>query len=307
MINKAPKISVIGDGRVGSVVAYSLLLKELAGEIMLVDYNKNFAEGDALDMLHASAFTRQTDIVAGDYEDTKGSDIVIITASIPMKDIKSRLDLCQGNTELFKDIIPRLVKASPEAVLILISNPLDIMTYIALKISKLAAGKVIGTGTMIDSGRFRALVASEARICPDEIHAFILGEHGDSQFPAFSSAEVGGRRFRDRSKDKLKELFDQTVKGGYAVMQKKGFTNYAIAMATATLVDSIVNDRKKIYPVSTLINDYHGFSDLCISVPAVIGRNGVERVVDMEFTPEEEAAFKKSARMLQDINGSIKF
>ena len=147
MINKAPKISVIGDGRVGSVVAYSLLLKELAGEIMLVDYNKNFAEGDALDMLHASAFTRQTDIVAGDYEDTKGSDIVIITASIPMKDIKSRLDLCQGNTELFKDIIPRLVKASPEAVLILISNPLDIMTYIALKISKLAAGKVIGTGT----------------------------------------------------------------------------------------------------------------------------------------------------------------
>jgi len=307
MISKAPKISIIGAGRVGSTVAFSLLMKGLASELVLVDYNRNAADGDALDLLHASSFAHPMVIRGGDYPDTAGSDIVIICASIPAKDIKSRLDLCQGNTDLFKQIIPKIAAASPQAILIIITNPLDVMTYAALKISNFPANRVIGTGTMIDSGRFRALLSDAAKINPDEIHAYILGEHGDSQFPVFSLANVGGVKFKERSKVKIDDLFQQTQQGGYLVMQKKGFTNYGIALATATIVECIVKDERKIYPVSTLVNNNYGVADLCISVPCVIGREGVGRIIELELSAEEQKAFQGSAKVLQEITTSLKF
>ena len=299
------KISVIGCGKVGSAIAFSLLIKGLASEMVLVDYNPKAAEGDALDLLQASCFIHPMDIRGGDYPDTKDSDIVIVTASVPMNDIKSRLDLCQGNVELFKGVIPQIAKASPNASIIMITNPLDIMTYAALKLSGFPSRRVIGTGTMIDSGRFRALIASETRINADELHAYIIGEHGDSQFAALSSANVGGRKFKESLR--INELFEQTRKGGYLVMEKKGFTNYAIALSTATLVESILKDLRKIYPVSTLVNNYYGVSDLCISVPCIISREGVARVVEIELNDKEQKAFQDSARTLQDITTSLKF
>ncbi|MBU0686916.1 MAG: L-lactate dehydrogenase [Candidatus Margulisbacteria bacterium] len=306
-MDKGAKISLVGTGRVGSAVAFSTLIKGLAKEMVLVDYNPKAAEGDALDLLHASCFAQPVDVRGGDYPDTKDSDIVIISASIPMKDIKSRLDLCQGNVELFKQIIPKIAQASPNAIIILITNPLDIMTYAALKISGFPKERVIGTGTLIDSGRFRSLVANAAHINPEEIHAYIIGEHGDSQFPVLSRANVGGRKFRERAKPKIEEFFEQTKKGGYLVMEKKGFTNYAIALSTTTLVECIVKDLKKIYPVSTLVNDYYGVSDLCISVPTIIGSGGAERVIDLELDENEIKKFQDSAKILKDITTSLKF
>jgi L-lactate dehydrogenase len=306
MMTKLPKISIIGTGRVGSAIAFSLLIKGLAKEMVLVDYNPDVAAGDALDLMHATCFASPIDIHGGDYADTKDSDIVIISSSIPSKDIKSRLDLCQGNTELFKQTIPKIANASPNAILIIISNPLDIMTYVALKISGFSASKVIGIGTMIDSGRFRSLIAHEAQINPEEIHAYILGEHGDSQFPVLSYADVGGVPFRPKSTE-TKKIFEQARLGGYTVMNKKGFTNYSIALATATLVDCIVYDRHKIYPVSTLINGYCEVDDVCISVPTIIGSEGILKIVELnDMTTSEQRAFHDSAKILKELIGSLK-
>lgn len=305
MVSKAPKISIVGMGRVGSVVAFSILMKGLAAEMVLVDYNPDVAEGDALDLLHASSFTSPVDIRGGDYSDTKNSDVVIICASIPSKNIKSRLDLCKGNTDLFKEIIPKIAKASPEAILIVITNPLDIMTYCALKISKFPPSRVMGTGTLIDSGRFRALLARASKINSEEIHAYILGEHGDRQFPVLSQADVGCVRFKERSKARVAEIFKETRQGGYLVMQKKGFTNYAIALATNTLVECIVKDERKIYPVSTLVDGYCGIKNICLSIPAIIGREGILRTLELEMRKEEQKAFKDSARILKDIINSL--
>jgi L-lactate dehydrogenase len=221
MMSKLPKISIIGDGRVGSAIAFSLLLKGLAKEMVLVDYNSDVAVGDALDLSHATTFANSVNIYSGDYADTKDSDIVVISSSVPCKDLTSRLDFSQGNTDHFKEMIPKIVKASPNAILLVISNPLDIMTYVALKISGFPSSRVIGTGTLIDTGRFRSLLAKEVKINPEDIHVYILGEHGDSQFPLLSCGEIGGIPF-DRTSPKIKEICEQTRLWAYHIIQKKG-------------------------------------------------------------------------------------
>ena len=306
MMNKLPKISIIGTGRVGAAVAFSLLIKGLAKEMVLVDYNADVAAGEALDLLHATCFANPIDIYSGDYAATKGSDIVIISASVSAKGMKSRLDLCQGNVELFKQTIPQIAKASPEAILLIISNPLDIMTYVALKLSGFAKSKVIGTGTLIDSGRFRSLLANRAKVHPDDVSAYILGEHGDSQFPVLSRADIGGVVFKKHSAEVVADIFEQTRFGGYAVIKRKGFTCYSIALATVTLVASIVYDSRRIYPVSTLVNGYCGVDDICISVPAIIGGEGILRILELEMTTVEQKSFRNSAEILQKIIASLR-
>ena len=302
-----PKISLIGIGKVGSTIAYSILLKGLASEMVLVDCNHDVADGDALDLLHASTFAHPMQIRSGDYSDAKDSDIVIICASIPSKDIKSRLDLCHGNTNLFKEIIPKITQASPNAILIVITNPIDIMVFTALKISRFPASRVIGTGTMVDSGRFRALLAAKTKVNPTDIHAYIIGEHGESQLPVLSRADMRSISIQERSTAETAKIFEQTRWGGDMVIQKKGFTNYAIALATATLVECIIYDKHKIYPVSTFVNDYYGMQDLCISVPAIIGRKGVDRILHIELNEDEQKAFQHSAKIIKDIISSLQF
>ena len=273
--------------------------------MVLVDYNADVAAGEALDLLHATCFASPIDIYSGDYADTKDSDIVIISSSIPAKNFKSRLDLCQGNTELFKQIIPKIAKVSPGAILVIISNPLDIMTYIALKISGFAKSKVMGTGTLIDSGRFRSLLANKAKVNPEDVSAYILGEHGDSQFPVLSRADVGGVPFKKHSAEIIAEIFAQARLGGYAVIKKKGFTNYSIALATTTLVSSIVYNSRRVYPISTLVSGYCGVNDVCISVPAIIGSEGVLRTLDLDMNENEQESFRNSAKILQEVIASL--
>ncbi len=300
------KISVVGVGNVGATIAYALLTDGVAKEMALVDYNPDVAEGHAIDLTHARSFTGTMEVYSGDYECTKDSDVVVIAASIPSKNLKSRLDLYQGNVELFKGIIPKIVKFSPHAIILVTSNPLDIMTQAALKISGFHPSRVIGTGTTIDSERFRSLLAMDANIHPSNVHAYILGEHGDSQFPVLSLSNIGGVKVQPKDINHMKSIFENVRESAYKVIQKKGFTNFAIASATAKIVRSILRDQHKVFPISSLINNYYGESDICISVPTVLGKNGVVETLNIELNEEEQASFKKSAKVIRDIVSELK-
>lgn len=294
MIAKLPKVSIIGMGRVGATIAFSVLIKGLAQELQLIDRNAERALGEADDLLHASPFAHPMTISSGGLADLHGSDIVVITASVPMIDMRSRLDLGSGNDRLFRELIPRIARTCPDAVLIIVTNPLDVMTYLALQLSGFSPSRVIGTGTLVDSGRFRALVAQALGLHAEDVQAYILGEHGDTQFAVLSQARAGGRAL-EHSALPVEELFERAKHGGFNVLAHKGYTSYAIALATTTIIEGIVHDTRRVIPVSTLLQGYLGVSEICLSVPAVIGREGVARVVELELSEQEQELFRLSA------------
>ncbi|MCG8583826.1 MAG: lactate dehydrogenase, partial [Pirellulales bacterium] len=223
------KISIVGIGRVGGAIAFSIVQHGVADELVLVNRTHKIAEGEAQDLLHANAFTAKPMIIrAGEVSDTAKSDIVILCASVPYPtDMKSRSEMAGGNHAILSELVPAIAQASPGAILVVITNPVDAMTFLVHKLSGFPATKVIGTGTLIDSARYRALLSREFKIHPDDIRAYILGEHGDRQFPALSLAMIGGVSIRHS--EAAQRLFDDTVRGGYEVMERKGYTNYAIA------------------------------------------------------------------------------
>lgn len=293
------KVSIVGLGRVGSTLAYTLLLKEAARELVLVHTDAEKAEGDAADLRHARLFIEhRTDIAAGTVADTRDSDVVVVTASRPWRDdFTDRLDAARMNSKLFAELIPPLAQASPEAVLIVVSNPVDVLTYQAIRFSNFPAARVIGTGTLVDSARFRALLADEVGIHPEDLRAYTLGEHGESQFPAFSVAESGGEKI-DATAERH-ALFERAMRAGIDVFNLKGYTNFAIAMATYHIVDSVLTDARRTMPVSVLIDDYLGVSDVCLSVPCVIGAGGIQRKLRPALDDRETRAFQLSAKLLR--------
>lgn len=299
------KVSIIGLGRVGSTLAYTVVLRELADEVVLVGNDPQQAEGDALDLHHAQLFVDKTiDVRAGSSDDTAGSDIVVLACSRPWKEgFRDRLQAAADNTRLFEEIIPPLAAASPNAKLLVISNPVDVLTYQALRISGFPPTRVFGTGTLVDSARFRALLSDEVNIHPSDLRAYVLGEHGDSQFAAFSCAEAGGEQIEENHK--RRELFDRAKQAGLDVFRKKGYTNYAIAMAAAYLIRCVALDTHHTAPVSVLIDGYLGVRDVCLSLPAVIGRDGISRVLHPQLDAEEAEAFRQSAAVVREaIEGS---
>ncbi|MGE5239481.1 MAG: L-lactate dehydrogenase [Chloroflexota bacterium] len=300
---RGPKISVVGVGKVGTTVAFSVMMKGLAKELLLVDRNKDVATGEAYDLMHASPFSRPVDIKAGELYDTRNSDIIVISASVPVKQAKSRLELAQANLALYKEIIPVLAEQSPEAIFLVITNPVDVMTYFALKLSGFPPTRVIGTGTLIDSGRFRSLLAESSGANPNDINAYIIGEHGDSQFPVLSSANVGGRPFKII--ERVYDFFEKARGEGHMVFEHKGHSNYAIGLAVLTIIESLVLDSRRVLPVSILIERYLGVSDVCLSIPAVVGRNGVQRVIELDLNETEQNQFRKSAEMLKAFIKSV--
>lgn len=314
MNQKKEKISLIGVGKVGSTLALAILTKGLASEMVLVDNNNDRARGEAFDLIHASAFAHPMKIYAGSIDETKQSDIIVISASVPMINMKNRLELAGGNAELFRTFIPRLSRLSPEAIFIIISNPVDIMTYYTLQLSGFPPSRVMGTGTLIDSGRFRSLLGLYSGIHPEDIHAYILGEHGESEFAALSLANFGGLKTEYsipvcRKTCPLKtpiEVFEEAKEGGMMVYQQKGYTNHAIALATCALIEAIVNDSGRILPVSTLIDGYLGIRDMCLSLPAVLGREGILKIIELPLNEKEQTAFKSSATILKHVTKKLK-
>lgn len=292
------KVSIIGVGRVGGATAFAILLKGLAHELVLVGRDRSKIEGDAADLMHAAAFVRPMKIRAGDISDTAGSDIVIVTAGVSGGG--PRLDYARKNYELYRDLIPRLARHAPGAIVIVITNPVDVMTYAALQFGGYAPGKVFGTGTLIDTGRFRAILSERWRIHAYDVRAYILGEHGDSQFPALSVASAGGVKF-DEHDAFVQQAADEAKRGGYEVFRLKGHTNYAIAQSTALIVEAIADDSHSVIPLSTLIQGWHGVQNVCLSVPCVVGSEGIVQTLPIDLNQAEIERFQASAKVMREV------
>lgn len=298
------KISVIGIGKVGSTVSFVLAKDGLASELVLYNRTREIAHAEAIDIQQAVALTPYRLLVRdGDIEDTAESDIIVIAVSVPMtKQMKSRGELLFSNTQIMQSLIPALVQLSPKAILINVSNPVDALTYQIWQIARQHSKhidwqRVIGTGTLIDSARFRDLLATQLGIHPGDINAYILGEHGDGQFAALSSATCGGE-FIDANPLR-QQMVEDAKRSAWTIFQTKGYTNYTVSIAVELIVRSIVEDSRYTLPVSVFIDGYCDVYNCCLSVPCVIGRQGVHRRLETQLNEPETIAFQNCARTIQ--------
>jgi len=309
------KVAIIGAGNVGSTFAFSLMIKAVAREIVLIDMDQGRAEGECMDLNHGASFVQPVNIYSAGFEGCEGADVVVITAGAKQKPEQSRVDLVQTNAEIFKDIIPKIVKFAKNAILLVVSNPMDILTYVTLKISGYDSSKVIGSGTVLDTSRFRYLISEHCRLDPRNVHAYIIGEHGDTELALWSHANIGGMVLAKycpvcnehcEYKKELGKIFEQVRDAAYRIIEVKGATYYAIGLALVRIVEAILRDESSVLPVSTLINDYYGIEDVCLSTPCIVNRNGVQRVLKLELSGLEQKQLRHSAMTLKDIIKKIK-
>jgi L-lactate dehydrogenase len=293
------KISVVGLGRVGSTLAFALSQRNFVHEMILVGRHREAAIGDALDLRHAQSFVEvPMRILAGTVEDTAGSDIIVVCASVPMpQNMADRAQLGPGNVRLMRELLPPLAKLSPNAILVMVSNPVDLLTYFAIEFTGFPAAHVIGSGTLIDSARLRHELSLELGIHSDDLRAYILGEHGNSQFAAMSCATAGGEAIDDTLA--RRELIERVTRTGIQIMRHKGFTNYGIALAAAAIVQAVALDTKHTLPVSVAVKGFLGVNDVCLSLPAVVGRGGIDRILQPRLNETEAAAFRASAEAVK--------
>ncbi|XP_019166928.1 PREDICTED: L-lactate dehydrogenase B-like [Ipomoea nil] len=311
------KISVVGVGNVGMAVAQTILTQGLADELALVDAKPDKLRGEMLDLQHAAAFLPRTKIHASvDYAVTAGSDLIIVTAGARQNPGETRLNLIEKNCALFKTIIPPLVKHSRHSILMIVSNPVDILTYVAWKLSGFPANRVIGSGTNLDSSRFRSLIADHLDVNAQDVQAYIVGEHGDSSVALWSSISIGGvpvLSFLDRQqiayeKETLDNIHKQVVQSAYEVINLKGYTSWAIGYSVANLARSILRDQRRVQPVSVLARGLHGIhgGDVFLSLPARLGRSGVIGVADVHLTEEEERRLNHSANTILEVQTQLR-
>lgn len=295
------KVTIVGVGHVGSTIAYSVLMKGLADEIVLINRTPARAEGEAADLNHAAAFaSRHVTVRAGGTEAAYGSQVIVFTMSAPLdRESASRTQVAESNKQIIENWIPRLAKICPDAVFLIVSNPVDAMTYLAWKCSGLAWQQVIGSGTLIDSARYRSYLSDHLQIHPEDIRAYVLGEHGDSQFPAVSIAATGGEKLDELAMGP--EMFERTVNEAREILRIKGYTNYAIALACSLIIESIVNDSRRTLPVSTWIDGFCDVQEIFLSVPCLIGQRGVIRQLQPSLSQSEQESFRKSAEAVRSV------
>lgn len=294
------KIAIIGTGRVGSSVAYALVLKQFCHHLVIAGRSYEKARGDALDLQHTLAFcSRPMRIEACTNEQVMDADIIVITASVDTEGqvITSRIQLGNKNAAMFRELIPILAANNPDAVLIVITNPVDVMTYAASKLSGFLPNRVMGVGTLVDSARFRTMLSQEVHIHPGDLRTYILGEHGPNQFPILSSAEAGGERIRDTPRHR--ELFTQVIEAGFEVYRLKGYTNHAIATATCMIVEAVAFDESRTMPLATRFDDWLGIQDNCFSIPVVVGRGGIIRHLYPEMNGDEQQNLQTAAAVIK--------
>jgi L-lactate dehydrogenase len=301
------RIAVVGTGSVGSTYAYSILLNRLSSEIVLIDANHAKAEGEAMDLNHAMPFTHPTRIWAGDFSDCAGAAITVLAAGTNQKPGESRLDLVRRNFEIWQELVPRIVKHNRDGILLIATNPVDILTYAALKISGLPARQIIGSGTVLDTARFRYLLSQHFRVDAHSVHAFIIGEHGDSEVAVWSLANIAGMKLEDYCRAQgmefgeatRQEICQQTRNAAYSIIERKGATYYAVAAGLIAITAAILRDQNTVFSVSTLIDDYYGINDVCLSLPTVLNQAGVDRLLRPELNAEEVAGLRRSAEVLK--------
>jgi L-lactate dehydrogenase len=291
------------------------MLSGLVKEIALVDKDIKKAQGQVMDLNHGLMFASPADIYATDFSGTKNSNIVVITAGAKQSPGQSRLDLVQKNTDIFKNILPQIAKHAPEAIILIVTNPVDILTYVALKILKYPQEKIFGSGTVLDTSRFRYLISSHCGVDPRNVHAYIIGEHGDTELPVWSNANIGGMLLKDycpicnkhcEYRDVLGKIFDKVKKSAYEIIDKKGATYYAIALALEKIVDTVIRNNNSILPVSTLIDDYYEINDVCLGIPAMVNNKGIDRILKIKLSEEEQNNLKQSAKALKGVIKKVK-
>ena len=306
------KIAVIGCGFVGSATAFALMQSGLCSEIVLLDVDKDKAEGEAMDITHGTPFAGRMKIYAGDYDDIMDAAIIVITAGANQKDGETRLDLVKKNQKVFQSIIPEISKRKYEGILLIVANPVDILTYTALQLSGFEEHRVIGSGTVLDSARFRYLLGEHLDVDSRSVQAFIIGEHGDSEIVAWSSVNVSGIPVNDfcemrghyDHEDAMKSIANDVKESAYKIIQKKQATYYGIAMSVKRICEVILKDEKVILPVSTMMHGAHGIKDIVLSMPAIVGKHGIETQVPIELNEEEEKQLQKSAQILKEMTDS---
>lgn len=300
------KIAIIGTGRVGSNIAYALVLKQICDYLVIASRSEEKALGEALDLQHTLAFcSRPVRIEAARINAITHADIIVLAVSADTKDqvITTRMQLGSVNVALFREMIPTLADNNPNALILIVTNPVDVMTYAASKLSGFALNKVMGIGTLVDSARFRTLLSHELSIHPDDLRTYVLGEHGPNQFPTLSRAEAGGERIKDTPRHR--ELFDQVIEAGFEVYQLKGYTNHAIATATCMVIEAIVYDQSRTMPLATRFDDWLGITDNCFSIPVVVGRSGIIRHLHPELNQEERQNLQKAAVAIKQAIESL--
>lgn len=304
LTNKKSRIVIIGIGAVGSTTAYTLLLRERMDELVLIDANKEKAIGDALDMNHGLPFLGQSKVWAGSYVDCKDADIIIITAGAAQRDGESRIDLLKRNVAIYESITTEVLKYNTDGILLIASNPVDIMSYFTLKKSGWPVNRIIGSGTLLDSARFRYLIGEKLNIDSRSVHAHIIGEHGDSELPLWSLSNVAGSGI-DLTNAEKDEIFTNTKDAAYQIIKAKGATFYAIALALDRICTAILHNEASVLNVSTLLNDYHGVSDVYLGVPCVVDRTGIREVLSLDINDLEKEQLHRSAQKLKEIISSV--
>lgn len=300
---ESTKVAIVGAGNVGSTAAYAMMLDGVVSEISLIDINKNKAEGEALDLRHGMQFTKSAKIWAGDsYELVAGAKIVVLTAGFAQEPGgETRLDLLSKNVEVFKKIIPEIVKHNKDCILLVVTNPLDVLTYVTGKLSGFPSCRVFGTGTVLDTARLRYLLGRHFNLSPKDITAYILGEHGDTEFAWWSGANVAGMPLKnfERYSDAVMEKMYQEVKtAAYEVINKKGATFYAIGLVIAKIVRAILADQYRVMTVSSLLQNYNDISDICLSVPTVVRKSGICETLNISLNEREKGLFDKSVQKI---------
>lgn len=305
------KVTVIGAGFVGSTTAYTLMLSGLFSELVLIDINETKAKGEVMDLNHGLPFAKPVRIYHGTYKDSKDSDLVIITAGANQKDGETRIDLVHKNTEVFKSIIAEVIKYNrPEDTLLLVvTNPVDILTYVTWKLSGFPVSHVLGSGTVLDTARFRYLIGEHVGVDTRNVHGYILGEHGDTELPAWSLTTIAGMPMESFCKScnkcsnhqEMNELFKQVKNSAYEIIKAKGATYFAVALAVQRIADAIMRDERSILTVSSIINGPYGLHDVAISVPTLVDRNGINKIIEVPLTIEEQRLLTHSADTLKGI------
>ncbi len=315
-MKKGRKITVLGAGNVGATIAYTLTIGGLASEIVLIDVNQEKARGEAMDILQGTPFCAPVSIYAGDYARAAESDIVIITAGSARKPGQTRLDLAQGNVNIIKSIMPQIVKVAPDAIYIVVSNPVDVLTYAVIKSFGLKESQVIGSGTMLDSARLRSSLAEHVNLNPKNVHGYVFGEHGDTSMIPWSLVTIAGmemsqycthvcERHNQCGKVELSDIENDMRTSGGKVIAFKGATFYAVSLSVRRIVECILQDSESVLTVSSMINGRYGIEDVCLSLPFVVGARGIIREITPPLPEHELVQLQASAAALKNVIASI--
>lgn len=307
------RVAVVGTGAVGSSFAFALLLSGLASEIVLHDANERKAEGEAMDLMHAVPFARTARVWSGPISECHGAAVTVIAAGAAQRPGESRIDLVQKNAAIFRQLVPQIAEANPDGIILVATNPVDVLSYLTYRIAGLPSQRVLGSGTTLDTARFRMLLAEHYGVDPRSVHAHIVGEHGDTEVPVWSAANIAGMPLTDfeaatgigHDPDALDAIFEGTRDAAYRIIERKGATYYAVAAGLVRIVQAILRDQHTVLPVSSLISDYYGIDDVYLSLPAVVDRGGVERTLRLGLSAEEASGLRRSAALLRETIKAI--